>query len=47
MKLKSPDFAPHVLRHMVECGAAVYEFTPQRLSLEDRFMELVGVDQGL
>ena len=38
---------PEVLRYLVSRGAQVYEFTPQRLSLEDRFLEIVGNDGGL
>ncbi len=38
---------PRVLRYLVGRGAEVYEFTPQRLSLEDRFLEIVGSDGGL
>ncbi|MBV8570785.1 MAG: ABC transporter ATP-binding protein [Acidobacteriaceae bacterium] len=47
MNLRSADFAPRVLRYLVEHGAEVFEFTPRRLSLEDRFMEILGADQGL
>ena len=47
LKLRSADAAPLVLQYLVERGARVFEFTPQRLSLEDRFLELVGIDQGL
>ena len=45
--LHSPDFAPRVLRYLVEHGTEVFEFTPQRLSLEDRFLEILGTDEGL
>ncbi|HEY7303111.1 MAG TPA: ABC transporter ATP-binding protein, partial [Bryobacteraceae bacterium] len=44
--LKSPEFAPQVLRYLVGRGVEVFEFTPQRLSLEDRFLEILGTDQG-
>jgi ABC-2 type transport system ATP-binding protein len=47
LQLKSPELAPRVLRYMVEHGAEVHEFTPQRLSLEDRFLQILGTDQGL
>lgn len=47
MRLRLPELAPRVLRYLVEHGAEVFEFTPRRLSLEDRFMEILGVDQGL
>jgi hypothetical protein len=38
---------PEILRYLVGRGAEVYEFTPQRLSLEERFLEIVGSDGGL
>jgi ABC-2 type transport system ATP-binding protein len=38
---------PEVVRYLVGCGVDVYEVMPQRLSLEDRFMEIVGEDGGL
>lgn len=47
LHLNSADLAPQVLRYLVERGAKVFEFTPQRLSLEDRFLEILGADQGL
>lgn len=46
LKLKSIEFAPRVLRYLIDCGVEVFEFTPQRLSLEDRFLEILGVDHG-
>lgn len=46
VKLRSVELAPQVLRYLIDCGVEVYEFTPQRLSLEDRFLEILGVDQG-
>jgi ABC-2 type transport system ATP-binding protein len=47
INLYSSDLAPRVLRYLVERGAEVFEFTPQRLSLEDRFLEILGTDEGL
>jgi ABC-2 type transport system ATP-binding protein len=47
LRMHSPDLAPQVLRYLVERGTEVFEFVPQRLSLEDRFLEIVGSDQGL
>ncbi len=47
LKLVSPDLAPRVVRYLVEQGTEVYEFTPQRFSLEDRFLEILGRDEGL
>ncbi len=46
LNLKSIEFAPQVLRYLIDCGVEVFEFTPQKLSLEDRFLEILGVDQG-
>ena len=45
--LHSSDLAPRVLRYLVEHGTEVFEFTPQRLSLEDRFLQILGTDDGL
>jgi ABC-2 type transport system ATP-binding protein len=47
MKLISAEFAPLVVQHLVQCGVEVYEFTPRRVTLEDRFLEILGVDEGL
>ncbi len=43
----SQDVLPDVLRHLVAAGADIYQFTPQRLSLEDLFMKIMGEDRGL
>ena len=43
----SQDVLPDILRHLVASGADVYQFTPQRLSLEDLFMKIMGEDRGL
>jgi ABC-2 type transport system ATP-binding protein len=45
--ITSREALPQVLRYLVSRGAEVYEFTPQRSSLEDRFLEIVGSDGGL
>lgn len=47
LRLHSADVAPQVLRYLVERGTEIFEFTPQRLSLEDRFLEILGTDPGL
>ena len=47
LSVSSRETLPQVLRYLVSRGAEVYEFTPQRLSLEDRFLEIVGSDGGL
>jgi hypothetical protein len=41
------DVLPDVLRHIVAAGADVYEFRPERLSLEDMFVRIMGEDRGL
>jgi ABC-2 type transport system ATP-binding protein len=38
---------PAITRHLVEGGAEVYAVVPERLSLEDLFLEVVGTDGGL
>ena len=43
----SSSALPEIMRYLVERGADVYQFTPQRLSLEERFLEIVGSDGGL
>jgi ABC-2 type transport system ATP-binding protein len=44
---RSQDVLPDILRHLVAVGADVYQFTPQRLSLEDLFLKIMGEDRGL
>ena len=38
---------PGIVRFLVSCNVDVYEVTPQRLSLEDLFLKIVGTDGGL
>jgi ABC-2 type transport system ATP-binding protein len=45
--LSSSALLPGVVRYLVTKGADVYEVTPRRLSLEERFLEIVGSDGGL
>jgi len=45
--LSSRALLPEVVRYLVAKGADVYEVTPRRLSLEERFLEIVGSDGGL
>jgi ABC-2 type transport system ATP-binding protein len=47
LTLSSGSLLPEVVRYLVAKGADVYEVTPQRLSLEERFLEIVGSDGGL
>jgi ABC-2 type transport system ATP-binding protein len=37
---------PEILRYLVASNVDVFEFTPQRLSLEDTFLKIIGEDQG-
>jgi ABC-2 type transport system ATP-binding protein len=46
MMAQSRDTLPEILRYLVEAGAEVYQFTPQRLSLEDLFISVMGEDRG-
>jgi ABC-2 type transport system ATP-binding protein len=42
----SRERLPDILRFLVASGAEVYQFTPQRLSLEDLFISVMGEDRG-
>jgi ABC-2 type transport system ATP-binding protein len=44
---RSMAVLPNLLRYLITSGIEVYEFTPQRLSLEESFLRIVGEDQGL
>ena len=43
---QSRDILPEILRYFVAAGADVYQFTPQRMSLEELFMNIMGEDRG-
>jgi ABC-2 type transport system ATP-binding protein len=47
LTLSSNALLPEVVRYLVAKGADVYEVTPRRLSLEERFLEIAGSDGGL
>jgi ABC-2 type transport system ATP-binding protein len=47
LSVSSTSVLPEIVRCLVEKGAEVYEVTPQRLSLEERFLQIVGSDGGL
>ncbi len=49
MSLTAPsrDLLPDILRFLVSSGLEVYQFTPQRLSLEELFISVMGEDRGL
>jgi ABC-2 type transport system ATP-binding protein len=46
MTTQSRESLPDILRYLVAAGADVYQFTPQRLSLEELFMGIMGEDRG-
>ena len=43
----SMEALPSILRYLVSRNVDVFEFTPQRLSLEESFLKIMGEDQGL
>jgi ABC-2 type transport system ATP-binding protein len=43
----SNSVLPDILRYLVESGSDVFEFTPERVSLEDLFLKIMGEDRGL
>ena len=46
MTTPSRETLPEILRYLVGAGADVYQFTPQRMSLEELFMNVMGEDRG-
>jgi ABC-2 type transport system ATP-binding protein len=46
MTTTSRETLPEILRYLVSSGAEVYQFTPQRMSLEELFMNIMGEDRG-
>jgi hypothetical protein len=47
MTLAGEADLPAVNRYLVEHGVEVYALQPQKVSLEDLFIETVGTDGGL
>ncbi len=47
MTITAEEFIPSIARHLVESGAEVYALTPQRVSLEELFIQTLGTDGGL
>ncbi len=47
LTLKREDDLPIINRYLVEKGVDVYAIKPQRISLEDLFIQIVGTDGGL
>jgi ABC-2 type transport system ATP-binding protein len=46
MLTPSREHLPEILRFLVASGAEVYQFTAQRLSLEELFINVMGEDRG-
>jgi ABC-2 type transport system ATP-binding protein len=44
---RSRDVLPEALRHLVASGADIFGFTPERMSLEELFVKIMGEDRGL
>jgi ABC-2 type transport system ATP-binding protein len=47
LTVNSTAVIPDILRQVVASGADVFEFKPERISLEDMFMKIMGQDRGL
>jgi ABC-2 type transport system ATP-binding protein len=47
LSLSSNGTLPQVVRYLVSAGADIYEVAPQRLSLEEKFLQIVGSDRGM
>ena len=47
LTLASEFDLPAINRYLVEQGVDVYALEPQRISLEDLFIQIVGTDGGL
>jgi ABC-2 type transport system ATP-binding protein len=46
-EVASSEVIPELLRYMLGRGVDVFEVTPRRLSLEERFLQIIGEDVGL
>jgi ABC-2 type transport system ATP-binding protein len=47
LSVRSKTMIPEIVRHLVAQGADVFEVLPQRLSLEEHFLQIVGTDRGM
>ena len=47
MAISDEDALPAITRRLVECNVEIFSIVPQRLSLEDLFIQVVGTDGGL
>jgi ABC-2 type transport system ATP-binding protein len=46
LTVQSREPLPDILRFLVDAGADVYQFTPQRMTLEELFISVMGEDRG-
>lgn len=46
-RVNSREMLPHIVRHLTGAGADIYRVTPERDSLEELFVRVVGEDRGL
>ena len=46
-EVQSTDVLPEIVRHLVKCGANVFQVSPEPTSLEEVFVRIVGEDRGL
>lgn len=42
LTLPNEDILPHLAQRLIDQGHTLYELTPSRLSLEDRFLQVIG-----
>jgi len=47
LRMANESCLPEIVRLLVENGANIYSVIPQRVSLEDLFLEMMGPDPGL
>lgn len=47
MTVAEDTVLPEIARYLIAQGAGLYALTPQRISLEDLFIQIVGTDGGL
>ncbi len=47
LRVTQTDHLPQVVRCLVENGVEVFSVIPQRVSLEELFLQMMGPDTGL
>jgi ABC-2 type transport system ATP-binding protein len=47
LRIANESCLPEIVRLLIENGANIYSVIPQRVSLEDLFLEMMGPDPGL